>query len=86
MYEKQLTIENPTGLHARPASQLTTLCKGYSDTVTILCGETEINPKSIVSVLSGGVKKGSGVIVRVVGPEEEKVGNEIVAFLQNLKE
>ncbi|MBR0598255.1 HPr family phosphocarrier protein [Sinanaerobacter chloroacetimidivorans] len=86
MFEKQIIIQNPTGLHARPAAQLTALCKGYTNNITILFGEMKINPKSIIGLLSAGVKKGSEVVIQVEGPDEDKVGNEIVEFLENLDE
>ena len=86
MFEKRVLIKNPTGLHARPAANLTAFCKKYGEDIKIVFGTMEINPKSIISILSAGVKVGSEVTVRVTGPGENKVGNELVEFLQNLSE
>jgi phosphocarrier protein HPr len=86
MFSKSVKILNPTGLHARPASQLTKLCKGYLSNIKIITNKIEINPKSIISIMSGGIKSGTEVTVLVDGTDEQKAGNEIIAFLEGLKE
>lgn len=87
MFQKETTIKNPTGLHARPASQLTQLCKGFKDEdIKLVCGTNEVDPKSIISILAAGMKSGTPITVRVTGGDEENVCNQIVDFIENLSE
>ena len=86
MTQKETTVKNPTGLHARPASQLTQLCKNYPEKITLLCGTHRVDPKSIISILAAGMKSGTPVTVQVDGPNEQAVCDEIVAFIDNLTE
>ena len=61
MYEKEMIIKNKTGLHARPATDLSTLCQTYESDIKIRTNDTEIDSKSIISILSGGICKGTKI-------------------------
>ena len=86
MIQKQTTIKNATGLHARPASQLTQLCKKFPENIRIVAGDKSADPKSIISLLSAGIKCGTPVTVQVTGENEERVCGEIVQFIDGLTE
>lgn len=86
MYQYETVVKNPTGLHARPASQLTQLCKKFSDNITLVCGTNRVNPKSIISILSAGIKQGTAVTVEVDGENEEAVCKQVVSLIESLNE
>lgn len=86
MYEKTLIINNKTGLHARPASDLVQFCKQFDSEIMIYAGDNEINAKSIISVLAGGVMQGDEIILRATGPDDEKAGEAVAEFIANLAE
>ncbi len=86
MFQQELIVKNATGLHARPASDLTKLCQKYKSDITILAGSTPINPKSIISIMAGGVTKGTKITLQVEGPDEALAGKSIAAFIESLKE
>lgn len=86
MHQIETTVKNSTGLHARPASELTQLCKQFPQKITLVSGTNFINPKSIISILSGGIKQGTTVTVQVDGENEEDVCRQIVSFIDNLEE
>ncbi len=86
MFQEKLTIKNPTGLHARPASMLTQFCQKFTSDITLLAGDKTINPKSIVNLLSAGVKPGTEITVRATGPDEDEAGAKICAFINALSE
>ena len=86
MFQTELTIGNASGLHARPASDLTRFCKKYKSAVLIRCGTVEANPKSVISLLSAGIGKGSTVTLEVAGEDEEQAGREIAAFIKALRD
>ena len=86
MFERQIKVSNKTGLHARPASDLTVLCQKFDSDILIITPDTEINPKSIISILAGGVSQGTTIRLRVEGVDEEEAGEQIGRFIEELKE
>jgi phosphotransferase system HPr (HPr) family protein len=87
MFTANATIKNPTGLHARPAAQLVALSKKFSSDIRITdASGNEFDPKSIISVLSAGIKQGSDVQVTAQGADEDEAGGQIVGFINDLAE
>jgi phosphocarrier protein HPr len=86
MIEKELTILNGTGIHARPASQFVTLLNGFKSSVQIIKGTRTANAKSIINVLSLGLTGGSEIVVKADGEDEQEAMNSIENFIANLKE
>ena len=84
MVEKKLKVNNATGLHARPASDLAALSATFESDITILTEDTEINPKSIISILSGGVYQGAEITLQVSGSDEEEAAAAIENLINNL--
>ena len=87
MVSQEFEVKNPTGIHARPASMLVQLCNKLSDDISIVTdsGKT-INPKNILSVLMGGMSKGTRIIVNVQGDNEEESLNQIMELLESFTE
>lgn len=87
MVSKDFVVKNPTGIHARPASMLVQLCATIPDEITI---KTEtgksINPKSIISVLTGGMVKGMKIVVEVNGASEQESLDKIMNLLDSFTE
>lgn len=71
MKQIELVIQNPTGLHARPAKVLVSLAMKYKSDIRIKCGEKRVNAKSIVSVLTLGAVGGSTLTIETCGEDEE---------------
>lgn len=84
MFETELVVKNKTGLHARPAAQLTSLCKKFQSEIRIYNGETEIDPKSVLSIMAGGVYAGTTVKLRVTGEDEKEAGKAISDLINHL--
>lgn len=84
MFEAKLKVNNKTGLHARPASDLVQCCKQFESDIIILTEDDEINAKSIVSVLGGGIQMGTEITLQVEGPDEEAAGKAVVDLINNL--
>jgi phosphocarrier protein HPr len=85
MFRKEMVINNKTGLHARPASELVEFCTKFeSEIILTTDSNDEINAKSIISVLSGGVYQGAKILLQVEGKDAETAGPQVVHFLENL--
>ncbi|MDO5146209.1 MAG: HPr family phosphocarrier protein [Eubacteriales bacterium] len=88
MYSKEITICNPTGLHARPASMLVSNASKYESTITLkrVGTEDEYNVKSIVMLLACGLSQGEKAVLAAEGSDEEQAVTELAAFIENLSE
>ncbi len=72
MKEHDLTIHNPTGLHARPAKVFVNTAKQYKSDIRVQHGEKKANAKSLISMLTLGVECGSEIRLIVDGADEEE--------------
>ena len=77
-------IQDPTGLHARPAVKLTKLAKSFDAMVEICAGSDDawVNAKSPNAVMK--LKAGSGVTlsVRASGPDAEGAVAALVGLIE----
>lgn len=86
MFESQIKITNESGLHARPATDLTNLCQTFESDIRIVAGKETVNPKSIVSILMAGINRGAVITLRVEGEDEEEAGRAIMELINSLEE
>jgi phosphocarrier protein len=68
--DREATIVNPLGLHARPAAQLVRLAAGFTSDVRLAKDDMEVNGKSIMGVMMLAAECGSTVRVRADGVDE----------------
>jgi phosphocarrier protein len=71
MKKLEININDPEGLHARPASRLVSLCHSIKSDVTINFGGTSANGRNITEVLALGAEKGDLIRVLISGSDEE---------------
>lgn len=86
MAEKVVVVTNETGLHARPAASLVQFVKNFSGDVELVKDGKVANAKSIFNVMSLGISKGTEILVRVTGEDEEANLAKLVEFIENLSE
>ncbi|MBP3200130.1 MAG: HPr family phosphocarrier protein [Lachnospiraceae bacterium] len=86
MTSRKVIVSNPTGLHARPASQLTQFCKQFPEKIILKGNGKETDPKSIIMLLSAGLKKGTEIEVVVEGDNEVSVCAQVAKFIETLSE
>ena len=67
--EKELTVVNKKGLHARPAALFVGLVEKFDVTVTLAKGEEVVNGKSIMGILMLGAVEGTVLKITVEGNE-----------------
>jgi multiphosphoryl transfer protein len=71
MKKLEIVIQNPTGLHARPAKEFVNIAKKFQSKISVFHGEKKANAKSLISMLTLGVESGSEICVEVSGDDEE---------------
>jgi phosphocarrier protein HPr len=72
MAERELTISNKLGLHARAAAKLVQLCARFQSPVFLLCKGKEVNGKSILGVMMLAAGKGTALKLRADGPDADE--------------
>ncbi len=71
MINKELTITNKLGLHARAAAKLVALASSYQSRIFIEKEGKKVNCKSIMGVMMLAASQHSTVNVTVTGNDEE---------------
>ncbi len=80
MIKQEIEIINKLGLHARASSKLTQTASQYGSEIWIEKNGRRVNAKSIMGVMMLAAAKGSVVILKAEGKDE----NEAIAALQTL--
>ena len=70
MVSRAVTVRNKLGLHARPATYFVQKATAYKCSIVIEKDERSLNAKSLLSVLSLGVIKGSIINLIFDGPDD----------------
>ena len=84
MKEFTYAVNDPLGIHARPAGLLAKLAKTFADTtVTITKGEKTVKATQLMMIMSLAVKNGDEVTVRVEGPAEEEAFAAMEKFFKD---
>lgn len=81
-----LTLLNPEGLHARPASLLTKVVKNFKCDIYFYKNDLDAKkyqPKSILSVMSVGAVKGDQLTFVADGEEEKEAIKAITEFIKS---
>lgn len=71
MLEKEITISNRLGLHARASAKLVQALHEFQAATTIAYRGKEVNAKSIMGVMMLAAGLGATIRVRADGPDEE---------------
>ncbi len=69
MLEREVTIINRLGLHARAAAKLVTLASEFDSDIFVARGDREVSGKSIMGVMMLAAAKGSRIRLIADGPD-----------------
>ena len=70
MIDRELTVSNRLGLHARATAKLVQVLSGYRSNATLSAKGREVNAKSIMGVMLLAAGMGTPVVLRVQGEDE----------------
>ena len=83
MIQRQVTIINKLGLHARASAKLTKLAGSYPCSVFMSRGERRVNAKSIMGVMMLAAGLGSEVELEIEGEQEQEAMDALVALIND---
>ncbi len=72
MPERDVTVKNKLGLHARPAAEIVKIAGKFKAAITILRDDMEVNGKSIMGVMMLTAEKGTTLKVRAEGDDADQ--------------
>ena len=84
MATRNLVINDPVGIHARPAAQFAQAVTASNCNVTIAKeGGDAVPAGSILSIMGLGIKQGDTVVINVEGDNDEAVADNLANILVN---
>lgn len=82
MKEFTYTINDPVGIHARPAGMLARKAGEFKSTVTIIKDEKKADTRRLMALMGLGIKCGDVITVQTEGEDEQAASEAVQAFLK----
>ena len=82
MLERELTVSNRLGLHARATAKLVQALSAYRCNATLSAKGREVNAKSIMGVMLLAAGQGSTVVIRADGEDESAAMDAVAALFE----
>ena len=84
MIKKKINLKNEEGLHARPATEIAKTANQYNCTINFEVQGKQYNAKSVLNIMSAGIKNNTQINIICDGVDEEQaLKNILVAFENN---
>lgn len=83
MITKEIVINIPNGLEARPVALLVQVASQYECSIHVASNDKRVNAKSIMGMMSMGISTGETVTVTADGPDEEAAVENIEKYLSS---
>ncbi len=80
--EREVTIVNKYGLHARPAMQFVELANKYNSKIEVSNGTLAVDAKSIMSVMRLAATKGTVLRLTANGEDAEESVEALAALVE----
>lgn len=81
MIEREVEIVNRLGLHARAAAKLVHLAGRFESHISLSMNGEEVDAKSILGILLLAAAKGSQVIVKCEGDDEQEAMTAVTGLI-----
>jgi phosphotransferase system HPr (HPr) family protein len=81
MPELHLIVNDPAGLHARPAARFVQAASRFESRIVIRQGDHEADAKSLIALLGLTIRPSSEIVLAADGPDSEAAINALVAEL-----
>ena len=82
MLERELTVSNRLGLHARATAKLVQLLSGFRANATLVAKGREVNAKSIMGVMLLAAGPGTTVVLQADGEDEQAAIDAAAALFE----
>lgn len=83
MVSQEITLKNEEGLHARPATEIAKNASKYNCTIKLDVRGTEYNAKSVLNIMSAGIKNNTQIKIVCDGVDESQALTEMLDTFKN---
>ena len=83
MYEKEVTVQNQVGLHARPATFFIQKANEFRSNIWVEKEERRVSAKSLLGVLSLGITRGTTIKIVAEGSDETTAVDALTALISS---
>ncbi len=81
--EREVAISNRLGLHARAAARFVKTASRFDAVVTVTCGTTTSDGKSILGLLFLAARTGCRIRIRATGPDADAALDALTRLVRN---
>ncbi len=82
MVEKQCTIVNPKGMHARAAAEVVKLVESFQSTIQFTFKGNQVPADSLIDLLTLGAHCGHQITVSAEGMDEERALSSVSSLIE----
>ena len=82
MIQREVTITNTSGLHARPATFFIQKANTYRSSVWVVKDDRKVSATSLLGVLSIGIAKGMTITIAADGEDEQEAIKGLVELIE----
>ncbi|MFW6312955.1 MAG: HPr family phosphocarrier protein [Spirochaetota bacterium] len=83
MIEREVTVTNRAGIHARPAAMIVQTASRYDSRIMLGKDNEEINAKSIMGIITLGAGYDTVLNMKVEGPDEQEAADAVASLFEN---
>ena len=83
MIEIKHVINDPQGMHARPAGMLVKAVAPYASKITVTAPTGTADAKRLMALMRLAAKQGMELTITIDGADEEQAAAELQAFLRD---
>jgi phosphotransferase system HPr (HPr) family protein len=82
--EQTVALRNPSGLHARPAQQFAQAAARFDSVISLRKqgGNSEVDAKSVLSVLTLDCIRGDEIVIRAEGKDAERAVTHLTRLVE----
>lgn len=85
MFQQEVIITAPNGLHTRPAAQFVKEAKGFISDITVTSNGKSASAKSLFKLQTLGLTQGTVVTISAEGEDEQKAVEHLVKLMAELE-
>ncbi|MCT4509947.1 MAG: HPr family phosphocarrier protein [Tepidibacter sp.] len=82
MVQQSIVVKESNGLHARPAGAVVKTAGKFECLINILYKQKKTNAKSIMGVMSLGVREGEEITIEADGVDEKEALKQIIELVK----
>lgn len=82
MHRATATVQNAQGIHCRPSTVIVKEALAYDGKVTVSSESGTCDLRSVLGLMTLGLKQGSAIEVSVSGPDEAAVAQRLAALFE----